>query len=262
VQRIDVDGLSIAFERVGEGPPIVLLHGGISDSREWRRQLASLADELTVVAWDAPGNGRSDDPPASFRMADYADCLAGFVHALDLGRPHVAGLSFGGTLALELYRRHPHLPRTLVLVSAYAGWAGSLPPEVVAERLAGVERDIAKSAAALTETWLPTLLSEHAPAGVADELVAMMADIHPAGALTMARAMAEADLRDLLPRIAVPTLLVYGELDVRSPLTVAEEIAAQIPGSELVVVPRAGHMLNMEAPDRLDAELRRFVSVR
>jgi pimeloyl-ACP methyl ester carboxylesterase len=64
------------------------------------------------------------------RLDDYADCLAGFIQLLDPGRPHVGGLSRGGGLALELYRRHPQVPRSLVLASAYAGWAGSLPPEV------------------------------------------------------------------------------------------------------------------------------------
>ena len=87
-----------------------------------------------------------------------------------------------------------------------------------------------------------------------------MVDLHPAGALTMARSMAEADLRDVLPRIDVPTLLLYGGADVRSPRAVAEGLATQIPGAELVVVPDAGHMLNMEAPERVNAELRRFLS--
>ena len=68
-------------------------------------------------------------------MRQYADTLAGFIDALELERPHVAGLSWGSTLALELYRRRPELPRSLVLASAYAGWAGSLPGDVVAERL-------------------------------------------------------------------------------------------------------------------------------
>jgi pimeloyl-ACP methyl ester carboxylesterase len=259
MERLDVNGLGIAFERAGAGPPIVFLHGGISDRREWRRQMDALADEFTVVAWDAPGNGRSDDPPASFRMPDYADALAGFVDALGLERPHVVGLSFGGTLALELYRRHPDVPRSLVLIGAYAGWAGSLPADVVAERLAGVERDLAQSVETLARTWLPTLLTEDAPPELTDELLGIMADLHPAGALTMARAMAEADLRDVLPRVDVPTLLLYGERDVRSPLPVAEALAAQIPGAELVVVPGAGHMLNMQAADRVSTDLRRFV---
>jgi pimeloyl-ACP methyl ester carboxylesterase len=120
--------LEIAYERQGEGSPLVLLHGGVSNCREWHRQLDDLSDEFDVVAWDAPGCGHSSDPPHHFLMPDYADCLARFIDTLNLRRPHVAGLSFGGTIALELYRRHPGLPRTLTLASAYTGWAGSLAP--------------------------------------------------------------------------------------------------------------------------------------
>jgi alpha/beta hydrolase family protein len=79
--HIEVEGLRIAFERVGEGLPLVLLHGALSDSRNWRRQLDELSNEFTVVAWDAPGFGRSSDPPETFGLPDYADCLAAFVDA-------------------------------------------------------------------------------------------------------------------------------------------------------------------------------------
>ncbi len=127
MEQIEVEGLRIAYERVGHGPPLVLLHGFVGDGRStWQRQIDDLSDDFTVIAWDAPGAGRSSDPPESFRMSDYADCLAGFVATLGVGRPHVAGISFGGALALELYRRHTTLPATLILAGAYAGWAGSL----------------------------------------------------------------------------------------------------------------------------------------
>ena len=128
MERIDVDGLSIAFERAGEGPPVVLVHGGVSDHREWRKQVEALSDAFAVVAWDAPGSGSSDDPPEWFRMPHYADCLAGLVRVLSLDRPHVVGLSFGATLALELYRRHPSVPRSLVLLGGYAGGPGRCRP--------------------------------------------------------------------------------------------------------------------------------------
>jgi pimeloyl-ACP methyl ester carboxylesterase len=119
--QIEVEGLRIAYQRAGEGTPLVLLHGGPLYGREWRRQIDDLSHEFTVVAWDAPGCGRSSDPPDTFRSGDYADCLAAFIDMLGLGRPHVLGLSFGAVLGLELYRRHPMLPQTLVLASAYAG---------------------------------------------------------------------------------------------------------------------------------------------
>jgi pimeloyl-ACP methyl ester carboxylesterase len=136
MEMTQVGGLRIAYDRDGSGPPLVLLHGYVGDGpTTWRRQLEGLCGEFTVVAWDAPGAGRSSDPPESFGMADYADCLAGFVDRLGLERPHVAGLSFGGALAIEFCRRHPAIPRTLTLVSAYAVWGGSLPADVAQLRL-------------------------------------------------------------------------------------------------------------------------------
>ena len=259
MDQLEVEGLSIAYERAGEGPPLVLLHGFVGDSREWRRQIDELSDEFTVVAWDAPGSGRSSDPPESFRMPDYADCLAGFVNALGLGRPHVAGLSFGGSLALELYRRHPTIPIALVLASAYAGWAGSLPPEVVEQRLRQSLQASDLPADRFVRAVIPTLFSESAPAELVDEFGAIMSEFHSAGFRAMARSLAEADLRDVLPRIAVPTLLLYGDKDVRAPLNVAEDLHAAIPTSRLVVMPGVGHMNNVEAAERLNAEVRAFL---
>jgi pimeloyl-ACP methyl ester carboxylesterase len=260
MDSVEVGGLRVAYRRAGQGPPLVLLHGGLGDSREWRRQLEGLADEFTVLAWDAPGCGGSSDPPETFRLPDYADCLAGFIQALGLGRPHVGGLSWGGGLALELYRRHPRLPKSLVLASAYAGWAGSLPPEVVAER---VERALGE-AELPPEQWvrgyLPGLFTDSAPGEVVQEALAMMLDVRPAGMRPMAQAFAEADLREVLPLIQVPTLLLYGDADRRSPLEgVAHDLHAKIPGSRLVVLPRVGHQSDMEAPDRFNAEVRNFL---
>jgi pimeloyl-ACP methyl ester carboxylesterase len=169
------------------------------------------------------------------------------------------GLSFGGTLALELYRRRPTLPRTLVLASAYAGWAGSLPPAVVAERLAGVLRESELPAEQVARRWIPGLLTDQALSVMIEELVEIMSDLRPAGCQAMARAMAEAGLRDVLPRIEVPTLLLYGDRDRRSPLSLAEELAAQIPGSRLVVFPGVGHQSNIEAADRFNSEVRAFL---
>jgi pimeloyl-ACP methyl ester carboxylesterase len=124
-----IGDLRITYERAGEGSPLVLLHGAFGfDSCSWRRQLDALSDEFTVVAWDAPGCGQSTDPPETFRSSDYADCLAAFIEALGLGRPHLLGLSFGGVLTLDFYRRYPTIPRTLILDSAYAGWAGRCRP--------------------------------------------------------------------------------------------------------------------------------------
>jgi len=259
VDVVEVGGLRVAFERRGTGPPLVLLHGILQDGRAWRPQLDALSDEWTVVAWDAPGCGRSSDPPDTFRLPEYADILAAVVVALGLERPHVLGLSLGGALALELCRRHPRVPKTLVLASAYAGWAGSLPAEVVEQRLGQALREADLPPGQFVTGWIPGLLSGSAPPELRDEVVTMMSEFHPAGYRAMAHGLAEADLRDVLPRIEVPTLLLYGDADRRSPLAVAEDLHGRIPSSTLVVLPGAGHLANLEAADAFNAAVRDFL---
>ena len=259
MDHIEVGGLRVAFERRGEGPPLVLLHGWPSNSREWRRQLDVLSDEFTVVAWDAPGAGQSSDPPETFRLADWADCLAAFVEALSLRRPHIAGLSWGGGLALELYRRHPTVPRTLILTSAYAGWTGSLPAEVVQQRLQLMLRNCERPADQWAPAWIKTLLAEDASEEMMAELMLIASEIHPAGTRVAMRAFAEADLRDVLPRVEVPTLLLYGDKDVRAPEEVWKPLHSGIRQSTLVLIPEVGHMIDIEAPDRFNTEVRTFL---
>ena len=258
-RTVELDEGPIAFELEGAGPPLVLLHGALGDSRDWHPQLDGLSDEFTVVAWDAPGCGGSFDPPGDFGMSGYADTLAGFVHGLELERPHILGLSFGGALAIELFGRHRDLPRSLVLASAYAGWAGSLPREVVAERLAWAMSAADRPPEQAALEFSRTLFVESVPPEVVNEVVAIMSDARPAGTRAMAVALAGADLRPVLPLIDVPTLLLYGDADQRSPLPVAKELRASIESSHLVVIPGIGHMTNIEAPERFNDEVRRFL---
>jgi pimeloyl-ACP methyl ester carboxylesterase len=236
------------------------LHGFAGDGGStWQRQIDDLSDEFTVVAWDGPGAGRSADPPASFRIPDYAECFAGFVGALGLARPHVVGLSFGGILALELCRRRPTMPRTLVLAGAYAGWAGSLPSDVVEQRLQQSLRSSDLSPSQFVAAMLPTMFSKSASKERVDEFAASVLEFHPAGFRAMALASAEADLRDVLPHIDVPTLLLYGDEDVRAPLHVGEALHASIPSSRLVVMTGVGHVSSVEAAERFTGEVRDFI---
>lgn len=231
METLVVDGLDVSFERVGRGPAVVLLHGYVGDGPvTWRPQLDALADQFMLVAWDAPGAGGSSDPPGSFGMAGYADCLARFIDALSLDRPHIVGLSFGGALALAFAQRHPTIPRSLVLVSGYAGWAGSLPAAIAEDRLAQALRLSEMSAAQFVDTLLPTMFASPPSAEVVAAFDDSVRRFHPAGFRAMARASAE-DLRWLLADIALPTLLVYGDHDTRAPRPVADHLHAAISGS-------------------------------
>ena len=257
MEVVRTNGLSIAYERVGDGPALVLAHGAADDGRIWRPQLAALSDEFTVAAWDEPGAGRSSDPPGTFRVADYADCFAALIEALGLGPAHVAGLSWGGTVVLELYRRRPELVATLILVDTYAGWKGSLSDAEVRARVAGVQRMLAAPAETF-DPMLPGLFAREPPAEVASLLEEIAATVRPESLGTQLAAMAQTDQRDLLPAIAVPTLLIWGELDARSPLGIARQFEQAIPDSRLVVIPDCGHLSNLEQPVRFNAAVREF----
>jgi pimeloyl-ACP methyl ester carboxylesterase len=251
---VRANGLEIAYERVGEGPPLLLVHAAASDARMWEPQLAALADEFTVVAWDEPGAGRSSDVPADFGLADYAHCLAALIDALDLRPAHVAGLSWGGTVAQELCRHHSELVATLILADTYAGWKGSLPAEEVRARVEGMRQMLSAHDEYLL---LPGLFAADPPAQFLP-LLEMATDVRPESMRTALPVMAEADQRDLLSRIAVPTLLIWGELDARSPLGVARQFEQAIPDTKLVVIPGAGHMSNLERPEPFNRAIGEF----
>jgi pimeloyl-ACP methyl ester carboxylesterase len=257
VEVVQASGLDIAYARVGDGPPLVFVHGAGDDGRIWQPQLAALADEFTLVAWDEPGAGRSSDVPADFGLADYANCLAALIDAVALGPAHVAGLSWGGTVVLELYRQHPGLVATLILADTYAGWKGSLPEEELQARLAAAHEMLAAPAEEFDPT-LHGLFAGDPPAEFVPLLDEIAADVRPQSLRTQLFVMAEADQSALLPRIAVPTLLVWGELDARSPLGVARQFEQAIPDAKLVVIPGAGHVSNLEQPGRFNEAVRGF----
>lgn len=254
---VRVDGLDVAYRRCGSGPPLVLVHGAAEDGRSWEPQLAGLSDEFTVVAWDEPGAGGSSDLPAGFGLADYTAALAAVIEAMGPGPAHVAGLSWGGTLVQELYRRRPDLVATLILVDTYAGWKGSLPEEEVRSRVAGVQRMLAAPPDAFDPT-LPGLFAGEPPAEFLPLLEQIAAAVRPASLRTQLDLMAGIDCRDLLPHIAVPTLLIWGESDARSPLRVAHEFERAIPDARLVVLPGAGHVSNLDRPEPFNAAVREF----
>jgi pimeloyl-ACP methyl ester carboxylesterase len=261
LSRVNVGGLSMAYRRAGrtrDGMPLVLLHGVYQDSRYWRQQIVDLSDEFTVVAPDVPGFGASDEPPATWTAADYGRCLGRFLDALALRKPLVLGLSMGSVLALALYEQRPDLPGSLVLASAYAGWAGSLPPQEVQRRLDGVMRELDTPPEQILAAWLPTLVTPEAPQEVVDLLAAMMRDSHPAGMRLAVNAFGPADLRHVLDKIAVPTLLLYGDADRRSPVTLGQDLKARIPGSTLVILPGAPHLANLEQPHAFNHAVRVF----
>lgn len=254
-----MSGSSLAYRRAGAGPTLVLLHGFASDSRAWRPQIEALSTEFTVIAWDAPGAGESPDPPEGFGFDDWADVLARFLDALDIPTAHVLGLSWGGVLAQVFHGRHPERTTSLVLADTYAGWPGSLGAEAAARRLDSTLADLALPPDEFAERFLPTMFGPMPSRDARSTLAELIADRHPIGFRLMALALAQADTRDLARRINVPTLLPWGDHDVRAPMSVGRELEALIPGSRLAVIEGAGHASNLDRPAEFNAVVAEFL---
>lgn len=255
---VNINGLSVAYQLTGQGPALVLLHGFTVDSRMWKPQIDSLSKNFTVIAWDAPGAGQSSDPPASFTISDWAACLAGLLDSIRIKQAHILGLSWGGILAQEFYRRHPERVSSLILSDTYAGWKGSLPEPVPEERLAACLRDASLPPGQFVPKYLAGMFTDSATEKVRQELADIMFEFHPMGFRLMSMAIARLDTRYILPKIRVPTLLIWGEEDKRSPINIGYQFRDEIPGSKLVIISKAGHVCNLEKPDQFNKIVKDF----
>jgi pimeloyl-ACP methyl ester carboxylesterase len=258
VTRAEVNGHSVSYRTAGEGPPLVLLHGFLCDSRCWRRQLPDLSDRFRVVAWDAPGAGLSSDPPDPFTITDWAQCLTQFLDVVGIERAQILGLSWGGILAQEFYRLYPDRVLALILCDTYAGWKGSLPESACEKRLERCFLESSLPPEDLVPRWVPEFFTEGASHDLKEEMSAVVSDFHPLGFRLMAKSSADTDTTDLLPTIGVPTLVLWGDDDRRSPLSIAEQLRNAIPDAELAIIANAGHVSNMEQPEEFNAQVRRF----
>lgn len=238
--EVVVGGVRIAYRRRGSGAPLVLFHGAFEDSRVWTDELERLSPFVDVIAWDAPGCGASADVPAGWTEADWADAASGFVTALGLTQPAVAGFSLGSTIALLLARDHPASVGGLVLVGAYAGWGGSLDADALAQRIAAVRFTIDHP----VDEWADGFLDSVYPPDAAPERRAharrLLDDWRPATTAALLGVMAQ-DLRPGLRAIQTSTVIVRGTADVRSPRSASVEMCELLPHARLVEIADAGH---------------------
>lgn len=252
VAALDVDSSPVAWREAGNGPTAVFLHGLGGGRTAWRPQLAGLSDHRRCVAWDAPGYGESARVSAT-SFGAYANAAVDFIDTVSPEAPvDLVGMSFGGMIAQYATAQAPSRIRTLTLLctSPKFGLDGTDPDEWRAHRLSGLEAMGSPAAAA------PAILSSLAgPNGahVVPEAVEAMSRVPLAGLLDSLSTIASHDTRAILPTIHVPTLILVGELDEETPVAYAQAIDDLLPNSRMVVIPGAGHLLNLEAPEEVNA---------
>ena len=258
-----VSGTTLHYLDAGGGdPPLVLLHAFPLNAGMWDEQIAAMAPRWRVVAPDLPGFGETPPSDGSEASVDgWADLVAELLRQLGLGPVVVGGLSMGGYVAFALRRRHPELVTALVLADTRAG---ADTPEVVERRTNQQQKVSAGKTDEVLDAMLGTLLSdvtrEERP-DIVERARALMATTPPATIVAALEAMKNrADATGELGGIDVPVLVLVGEHDVPAPPSVAQEMVEGVPDGRLEVLPRAGHLSNLEVPEAFNRALGSFLA--
>ena len=244
--KIDRDGVKLYFEVHGSGPALILTHGYSSTSAMWEEQIGALSKHHQLVLWDMRGHGQSDypDDPSAYSEAHTVADMAALLDEVGARHAIVGGLSLGGYMSLAFYRAHPGRVRALLIIDTGPGFkkddaraAWNRRAHETGDRFEREGLAVLKSASRERST-----VSHRNAAGLA----------HAARGMLTQR---DARVIELLPDIEVPSLVVVGADDAPF-LAASDYMAAKIPGARKVVIPAAGHAVNIDQPQAfIDAVL-------
>src|SRR3954471_19224537 len=246
---------TVEVDHTVDGPedaPVVLLSNSLGATRAmWDPQVPVLAERYRVVTYDTRGHGTSPAPAGPYTLDDLVDDLVALLDRLGAQRAHVAGLSLGAMPPLGLAGGEPQRVHRLAVLCSSA----KTEPQGFLDRAAAARAEgTASFAPAVAGRWLTPPYAAGHPELVA-RLEAMIAGCDDEGYAACAEVVARVDLRDDLPRITAPTLVVSGAEDPALPPAHQEAIAAGIPGAELLTVSPGAHLTNLEQPLRITGAL-------
>ena len=243
---IDRDGVNIYYEVHGSGSPLLLTHGYSSTSGMWQGQIAALSKHHKLVLWDMRGHGKSDypDDPAAYSEAATVGDMAALLDAVGADKAIVGGLSLGGYMSLAFYRAHPDRVRALLIIDTGPGFKKDDAREVwnkrahdTGDRFEREGLEVLKSASRERSS-----VTHRDASGLARAARGMLTQ-------------RDARVIESLPDIKVPSLVVVGADDTPF-LAASDYMAAKIPGAQKVVIPAAGHAVNIDQPQAfIDAVL-------
>jgi pimeloyl-ACP methyl ester carboxylesterase len=260
------DGIGLYVEAHGEGTPVILSPGYCQTHENFRGQVAPLVDAgYRAVLWDYRGHGLSDAPedPARYSMARVVEDLCQVLDWAAPGRPAVVGgLSFGGLASLHFALAHPGRVRALLLVASGPGFKN---PEAQARWEAQVDRIAARLEERGFEGYVdgraaPTAIGLHPELPAAQAAGRALLAQNPRAVALFGRRVAGPvpGVIDSLPGLRLPALVLVGERDADY-LRAAEVMAARLPGAKRVLVPEAGHVVNIDAADAFNRALLDFL---
>jgi 3-oxoadipate enol-lactonase len=255
---IQANGSSTAYQFDGpnDAPLVMLSNSLMSSYAMWEPQMASLTERYRVLRYDTRGHGATETTPGPYSIKLLAEDAAALMDALGIGPVHFVGLSMGGMIAQYLGAEYPDKILSLSLCDT----ASEMPTaEMWNARIATAE---AEGVEGLVEStigrWFTAPFAERDPESI--EFVAnMIRQTAAPGYIACASAVRDMSQTDILSRISAPTIIIVGEEDPACTVEQSRVLHEHISGSELVIIPEAAHLSNIEQADKFTTTLRRFL---
>ena len=245
--NIHANGIDIEYTIEGDGPWLVLSHSLACDLSMWDAQIEALSARYKVLRYDTRGHGRTGAPTGPYSLEMLANDLKALLDALGIRQTHFVGLSMGGMIGQTFALEHPEMLKTLVLADTTSRYA----PEALAIWEGRIKTALADGMEPLIaptlERWFTPNFFRTRPDAV-KQIAEIIRRTPVAGYVGCCQALPHINLTARLQEIKTPTLIVVGAEDAGTPVAMSEEMHAAKPGSELVIIPNASHLSNIEQP--------------
>ncbi len=256
--KISANGIDINYTVEGEGPWVTMSHSLACNLHMWDEEARRLSKRYKVLRYDTRGHGTSGAPAGAYTLELLADDLHALLRALGVSSTHFVGLSMGGMIGQTYALKYPGVFKSLALcdtTSSYPAAAAGL----WAERIKTVETQGMEPLVAPTlARWFTEPFRKARPE-VVEKVAAMIRTTPAPGYVGCSHAIPKINLTARLGEIRCPSLVIVGKDDPGTPVAMAEEIHHALPGSELVIIPSAAHLSNLEQPDAFNQALGKFL---
>lgn len=252
------NGISIHYVVEGQGPWVVMSHSLACNLSMWDDQAALLARNFRVLRFDTRGHGASDALVGAYDLDMLAHDLIGLLDATGIDKAHFVGLSMGGMIGMTAALLHPERFLSLCLCDT----TSRMPPEAAPVWEARIRTASEQGMEALVEPTLQRWFTEpfyKSRKPVMDKVAQMIRTTPVAGYVGCCHAIPKINLTDRLGAIRCPARVIVGEQDAGTPVAMSEAIQQAIPGADLVVIPSASHLSNLEQPQAFNEALTKFL---
>jgi len=255
---VEVNRTSLYYEMMGDGQPLVLIHGGLLDSRMWDGQFKAFSPLYQVIRYDFRGYGKSALPKGKY---SHVKDLYGLLKILGIEQAHIIGLSLGGTIAIDFALDYPENVSSLILVSAVPVGLRSLDDELTRETLAIYELARNNDFQEAVARWLDHPVFKTIPSKSRKKIQKMISDNLSSWMLPQDNMIwSSPPAAERLSRIKASTLIIVGEKDVPDILSAADLLENRIGVAIKMMIADAGHHINIEKPRQFNSIVLDFLS--